>query len=561
MAADDRDALDRLNRYLDAAFGGRGAVPSDEDAGFAGAIHHLRALDDAFALAPAAKDQIWSIAMSDQAIVHPVRQGNSRGWTTTLNGRDLANSVRPGRRSLRARRWWPGAELATAAMLLLALVTAYGAYRLALPSSRAGVSNWQTPQSNALYVTDMSEEDAEPGTYQFLPLDPTTLADLADQPAIRLEVNSVISADGSTVVSIDYDSEPMDDAAIATSEADPYAGSDLSPEDVTIIVRDGQSGEERTRFHPPAAASIAGLSQDGSRLVMEADPDYEQAPLAPARWFVFDTQNGRLLETVEGDQRGDGRLDSWIDPEARRLYHLPFTGSIGATAPHLLRLYAYDLTTGEKIGQLDLPGILAGGWQSDPASGDDSRFSTAFPGAALSPDGRRLAIAHAGADIVTLIDTERLAVERTIWLTRQTGLVDTLVGLLPLAPQRAAAKIEEGTNLHAVFGPGGERLYVYGVRAEVDANGDQEWHDLGLKVIDLASGEIVADGLADSMIVQVLPAPDGRSVYVTMAPDRRAFVNDGDKTFVLRRLDAGTLETLAEREFDGWPMVLLWPAA
>ncbi|MGH2558115.1 MAG: hypothetical protein ACRDJH_03550, partial [Thermomicrobiales bacterium] len=197
--ASDHASLDRFNRSLDAAFAGQPIVPDDEDTGLAWTIRRLRMLDDGFALTLAAKDQMWRAAMSHQSIAQPVRRDDSHGWTNALTGREpTIRRDQPVRPTVRARRWWPGAELASAAILVLALLTAYAAYRLALPSSQAGVPNWQTPQSGALYVSDPETQDPD---MQFFPVDPATLIDLEDQSAIRFGVLETISADGSTTVS------------------------------------------------------------------------------------------------------------------------------------------------------------------------------------------------------------------------------------------------------------------------------------------------------------------------------------------------------------------------
>jgi hypothetical protein len=99
---------------------------------------------------------------------------------------------------------------------------------------------------------------------------------------------------------------------------------------------------------------------------------------------------------------------------------------------------------------------------------------------------------------------------------------------------------------------------VTGSETEYGDRDRPTFRDLGVRVVDLEGGTIAAERPSGSAIDWALPAPDGRSVYVLGPNDPEQRSRGG----VLRRLDALTLEPLAERRFPTWPNVLLvMPAA
>jgi hypothetical protein len=82
-------------------------------------------------------------------------------------------------------------------------------------------------------------------------------------------------------------------------------------------------------------------------------------------------------------------------------------------------------------------------------------------------------------------------------------------------------------------------------------------------VVDLARGTILATALAGERINQVLPAPDGRSLYVTQPgelPDPRAGCVLDRCPFVVRRLAADTLAVEATRDIVGHRRVVVLPS-
>lgn len=373
------------------------------------------------------------------------------------------------------------------------------------------------------------------------PLDPGTLADRPNGPTLALGLpdagwSAAISADGSTL-----------------------AAWSLDPASNTVLVLDARTGAERVRLDRDADGEIAALSRDGRRLVLFA---------WDSGWHLVDTHDGRTLASIP---RGPlGILASAIDPDARRLYRLvppvdpaPSLAALSDAAPELV---AHDLTTGAEIGRLPLLGVVAGLWEAGATPG--AQFGELWPALAVSPDGRRLAIAHADRDALTLVDATRLAIERTATLHHPTTFFERLHRLLPLVPQGAAAKHSKGITLQAAFSPDGERLYVHGFASTVDddENGfTQTAHGLGLRAVDIGSGEILAEGLPGEIFGRVVPAPDGRNLYVA-GPEGGsrllAWVQEPPggwpkPVYRLRRLDADTLDPLADRAFDRYPALLL----
>jgi hypothetical protein len=355
------------------------------------------------------------------------------------------------------------------------------------------------------------------------------------------EVAWAASADGSTLVSVERH-----------CGADGPQGGVRQP---MVIVRDATSGRERSRFQPPVRLVCTPiLSPDGTKLVLNA-VDLE------LKWYVLDTTSGELLATISTNDRalfGGGTFlpEFWIDPSGLYLEGLVCTCAERATGPEPAQLVRYDLATGQEAGRLTLPVVMAGTWQVDDAETPTGEMAHLTPGTAVSPDGRLLAVVHADAEAVTLVDLARFAVDRTIELTRPAGVLDRLIGLLPLAPQAAEAKsVPEGTLRAAAFHPDGRHLYVHGFENWMKSRGGEDRRGLGLLLVDLETGEIVAETADDASFGVVLPAPDGAGVYVVGGTPSEA--SDGGT--LLRRLDAMSLEPVAERRFSDWHEVMLLP--
>ena len=546
MTERDMAMAARLDDCLDALVRGERLDADGLDAGLAATVTVLHRRAVAPAPAPAFGERLWSQLAEGRS-----RAGSFQERVAVQSGR-TRSSVPDRRRGKGVVRLWRSnwvANVATAAVVLLTV----------LGSSVASRSGTRGPAGEAAPSFELYVSEDRYGR-RYASLDPMTLADAeGDIPFASVGSTSwfapwAASADGSTVVVIES-----------------RFSSGAAPE---VIVFDGPSGDERGRFRP-ASGQLTGpvLSRDGSRLVVQASPMMPARPEKASKpsefgwpsWRVYDTTDGRLLSTVP---MREFRGASAIDPTARRLYQLDESAADAAAAansgPWPVDLVVIDLTTGAEANRLELTNVLGGTWPTDQTLGEMTVMRRLGPTLALAPDGGRLAVVHADEEAVTLVDPERLVVERTIRLERPTTLGDRLLGLLPLVPHDAAAKqTEEATALFARFGPDGRKLYVTGYRTGPGDDGEWELVGLGLRVFDLERGTIAAElspaiwGRND-FGAEVVPAPDGHSVYVMVPryPERR-----GTSAYLLRRLDARTLETLAEREVWRWNRLLLIPAA
>jgi hypothetical protein len=370
------------------------------------------------------------------------------------------------------------------------------------------------PQPHTVYLFDAWTAK------QFVPLDPGTLADragLVTPPGHW----SLFSADGSTLVDVEY-------ASGFTAES---AGG--QPNLIWIVVRDLNSGAERTRFHPPVDGYPLALSLNGTRLLLQPN---QMGTRAFIDLYLLRTTDGLLLSHTQDSHHACWRQADTFDTALLRAYCL--SDQFGNAQPaHLL---AYDLSTGALAGQLDLGDVLVGPPSAGAAAGGSPVFFE--PALALSPDGRQIALVHADTDRVTLVDAQALTVERAVSLSPQASLWDFL------APTVAYAKGGQSTLRQAVYGPDGRILYVF-TQVVSDAPPAQR----GMWAVDLTTGTILARALPELQVQWVMPAPDG-SVYVygTTDQDLVEFEIRQTSPSSLWRLAADTLKPLAHRDFTGY---------
>ena len=392
------------------------------------------------------------------------------------------------------------------------------------PTAASGPSTQAQPYT--FYLLNGFEEE-----YNLVPLDPETLNDQPDGQIVEPgRVGGRVSADGSTLVHLEY---PQ-----GHDPNDPI----LKPDEVWVVVRDWQTGTVRSRFHPPTNVDPLALSEDGARLVL--DPDPSSYP-SLAEWYVMDTTNGQQLAHVKDAAHFCQR--SWFDPAVQQRIYCLVDPVAQVNGPQPLHLIVYDVESGAKAGELELPEVLAGGWETDRAVNGQPIWTFLEPAVELAPDGQHIALVHADADKVTLIDAQHLTVKRTLSLDRRTSLLDWF------APAVAYAKGEmEGTIRQVVFSPDGQYLYVFSQEARL-ITGEEAPTQRGLWLVDLKQGAIMVEALPELQVQWVRPAPDG-SIYVFGTTDKRLLPHEirPSSPSTLWRLDALTLKTLAKREFTGY---------
>ena len=385
---------------------------------------------------------------------------------------------------------------------------------------RAGDRERADARPFALYAASVEDP-----TVPLVPLDPETLADLAGGEPLALTgfvPDVLVSADGSTMVHVEHEGR------------------------TTIVVSDGVGGTERLRFQPGQPGFGQHLSHDGRRFVTMGPLACSPDGCGTVRWSVFDTGDGRVITTVEGDAHGE--MGSLVDPGVERLYQLTYDRRDGNddVGPWPVEVVAFDLTTGEEVGRLAVLGVLGGSWWTRSIDGVPvgDRLT---PAIALSPDGARLLVVDAATDQLTTIDAATMRVEGTRALSRPKGVAHRALRWLGIAPRTAVAKVSAGRWLDATFAPDGQHLYLWGAETDVGtAVDDIETTGLGIMRVHVESGEVRDEAPGGMMIQEVVPAPDD-TVYLHGSDPPRGGRYSGAEH--LLRLDSQSLETLAEREY------------
>ncbi|HEV8639075.1 MAG TPA: hypothetical protein VG370_33125 [Chloroflexota bacterium] len=386
--------------------------------------------------------------------------------------------------------------------------------------------NGAAPSNLAAYLQD------GPSSACFVRIDPDTLGDLPDEPDLEIPPWSTASADSSTLLT----------AAWASHSTD-------------VVVRELRSGAELARHRLPGDLSPPTLSRDGSRVFAA-----EREPGGATRLRLFDALSGQPLAALRTGS-GQGFWDSyWLSPDGARVtvYRQPDA----ADGPRTPSVAVYDLVAGAEVGRVAAEGVLAGEWLTRRTVDGEPALLRAhwLPGVALSPDGRRLVIVHADRDYLTAIDTQRVAIERTVPLTGPVRVLDRVLDLF--RGRVAFAKgPSEGVTRQARFSPDGRLLYVLTTATSPTTTRDglATHRSDTLGVVDAATGRSLARALEGHWVGWIRPSVDGRSLYV-LSQERRGDAGDeasAPRRWLLFRLDARTLSVLAERELDGFRSLLV----
>lgn len=374
-----------------------------------------------------------------------------------------------------------------------------------------------------------------PGEQQYIRLDPATLGEMDDREMLEFETAFpiwLVSEDGSTMV----------------------LAEDL--EHGSIGVFDGLNGPERLRIDGSGTWGPRALSADGSRLVSFGSTSCVAPTCVTPAWTVFNTHTGNVISRITGEVGGWGEI--LVDRTAEHLYQLTYDDGDDLIGPWPLQIIAYDLTTGDEIGRLKLPTVLGGMWGADWVE-EIPVFNQDSPAVALSPDGDSLAVVNPTTEQLTLVETETLRVASTRGLSSAEGIGQRFWQWLGIAPRSVEAKFMIGRQLEAVFAPDSQHLYLWGTEASISDTADEaERLGLGVRLIDIDSGLIVAGALEGMALDSVLPTPDGDTIYTSGYTDP-SFAAPAATPFELRRLDSQTLETQAERELIQFSRLVIVP--
>lgn len=417
------------------------------------------------------------------------------------------------RRTVTVRRW----GYLRKAFFSAALVALVACGQLA-SSPTASVPKpkpFQPPTSWGLFASDSQTFQ---GPWRLTRLDAGSLKDAA--VGVPGHGYPIASADGSTLVEIDY-------------------GSDQT---ATVHVIDARTGTQRVSFQPPFGAAPT-LTPDGSRLlVMDSAGQSMQ---------VFDTSNGRSTGKLEN--KADpccGPFWLWLDPTGRFVYRVLVAGSgYNATGPVTPVFAKYDLQAGRETGRLTLDGVEAGVWQSGRVINSEPATTSLIPGVALSPDGSRLSVLYADGGELMTIDTAALK----IVASHQVAEAPPPSNWFGLIPVDVSAKYDEGVAWNLAYSPDGRQLVAGASQTTLDKGGNYARHGLGIRVIDAQNGSLIAK-VPDIDVGEFFYAPDSSTLYAIAAP-----TNAGPSTrqIALLRFDPSTLAVAARRDFVGPRAILV----
>jgi hypothetical protein len=329
------------------------------------------------------------------------------------------------------------------------------------------------------------------------------------------------------------------------------------PKSLVLRELDARTGAELHRFHAARYFGISGMSTDGSQIYGWWPSDWQRAGQA---FYVISGRDGHLLHKVNVKRHGCC-LDSIYDPAAGRLYLLDEPQVwVGHDNPRTPVLTAIDVRTGHMVGRIKFPGMLAGSWKTSEEIGRSTNgvsyyaYADFSPALTISPDGRTLALVDGARDEIFLIDARRLAVARVESMTQPQSVLARLADWLGLGPTAAEAKEFEGVLLNAYFSPDGSRLYVEGMQGTVQ---NRVWTImyLGIRAVDVASGQISGWVYRHQRSYWMMPAPDGSTVYAL-----RPSATQGDWSCPchLQRLDPVSLAVQAERVLDQPIQLTAW---
>jgi hypothetical protein len=391
------------------------------------------------------------------------------------------------------------------------------------------------PGSLRLYRTS-----ANGGTLQAL--DPLSLSDLSAHvfhTGLRIPANQypviVATSDGSRFAEM-YNAHPNRGV--------------IRAQDQILELFDARSGKPISAPHHPAVPVwIRGISADGSVVYGFSaiiDPNLACASTNP--FYLLDAHTGKAIRHLA---IAASPWDSVVvSPNLQRLYTMTASDHINRCGPqwsYVPTITAYSLETDGVVRALRLKGILAGRWETSRTINGDPIGGDWNPGFALSPDGSQLAILDGHSATLTMLDSRSLQIAGTEQLSQpQTGL-QSFAALLGLQPDTAEAKGQwNGTTLQMQYTADGRSLLVTGAALSPDKRHRYaSSRSLGIKLIDIAGGQIRAWLDDRKQVLSLWPAPDGSAVYSAI----QTWSRSGGWVTTLRRHDPATLQVGAHRTF------------
>ena len=303
-------------------------------------------------------------------------------------------------------------------------------------------------------------------------------------------------------------------------------------------VIDPTTGRDRAAFGGLAMHGMGSLTPDGSGLLVLSQQGWG--------WELVQAATGRTVAEMNWKDPCCGPYLFWLSPDGRYMYRV-LTAMSGQrqTGPSIPVLVRYDLQAGREVSRLRLTGVVAGIWPREGSPASAHLSLQLIPGVALSPDGRTLAIVHADAERLSLVDLERWQIASTRPLTRAGSFWDRLS---IRAVTDVQAKEVEGPEWETLFLPDGQTLLAWG--RSMSAGSQATVRSLGMRTIDVRSAGIRIEVPGGDLLTRIVPAPDGSAIYAMTEADQPS-APTADTLVVLRRLDPRTLAVTAARTFHG----------
>lgn len=383
------------------------------------------------------------------------------------------------------------------------------------------------------------------------PMDPMSLADAGEPLSFgagsAVDSTLWISRDGSTALVGHY-----------TVDGPTFS--------LDVRAVDVETGGERSTFSIEGReAFVIGLSRDGSRVLVQSTRYDKRARTYTTDYRVQSTADGSVVSEFALAHQHQAWFTAYVDEALAHLWlqSSTVTAPYSSDAPSLgaLVLHHVDLTTGRELGRLTLGSVEVGTVTRETVD-QVPVFESVYPALALSPDGRTLAIVEAATEEIILLDGLTMSRKATLSVRAPASLARRLLGWTGMLPEPAAAKWQVGEWRTATFSADGEAIYLTGGHGEVtgDTYEDYEADWLGIRRVDLETGEVRAAALDGGQIDRILPVADG-DIYVFGLERPWTETTSTQSGNVLRRLDGDTLSVEAERRMGSrvWQLLVTQP--
>ncbi|HEX9617713.1 MAG TPA: hypothetical protein VGA03_09855 [Anaerolineales bacterium] len=199
------------------------------------------------------------------------------------------------------------------------------------------------------------------------------------------------------------------------------------------------------------------------------------------------------------------------------IYGLPTTPDfLAEDVPHVL---LFDLDAGLEASDVRLEGVTAGQMRVDTGGANESPYRMYLPDLAWDLERSLLYLVHADSDRITVVDLAQGEVRRQSDIQPAQSLLERLLGWLSTPAQ---AKAVPGTEKKAVLSPNGDRLYVVGLRSEMERKEDSQewdWRQDPLSVQVIATDDLTELQRLDLPVNDLALSPDGNWLLLTGAYD------------------------------------------